>query len=69
MKIILVGKHKEILHYSKKIEKDQDYELVRQSEVQPTSNTSTYGTYKKTYTLREIFRPTKSKKKHKNFSY
>lgn len=69
MKIILVGKPKEILHYAKKIEKDKDYELVFKGETEPTKNTGTYGTYKRIYKLREIFRPTKSKKKNNNSYY
>ena len=69
MKIILVGSSKEILHYSKKIEKDKDYEMVFKGENEPTKNTETYGTYKRIYKLREIFRPTKSKKKTNNSFY
>ena len=65
MKIILVGKSTEIDHYSKRIEKYPDYALVKKTEKQPTRDFETYGTYKKSYTLREIFRPTKSKKKNK----
>ncbi len=68
MKIILIGKTTEIEHYSKKIEKDPDYELLKASEKLPTRNTETYGTYKKTYILREIFRPKKPKKR-RNFNY
>ena len=67
MKIILIGKATEIEHYSKKIEKDRDYSLVRKTEKQPTRDFETYGTYKKSYTLREIFRPTKSKKRNRNY--
>lgn len=67
MKIILIGKTNEILHYSKRIEKDPDYVLVRKSEILPTKDTETYGTYKKSYTIREIFRPTKSKMNRQNY--
>lgn len=68
MKIILIGKTIEIEHYSKKIEKDQDYEIIRKSEKLPTKDTETYGTYKKTYWLKEIFRPkTKSKKNKQQY--
>ncbi len=67
MKIILIGKTNEILHYSKRIEKDPDYEIIRKSEKLPTKDTETYGTYKKTYWLKEIFRPTKSKKNRQHY--
>lgn len=64
MKIRAIGSMKEILHYSKVLERSRDYVNVEEpSEIFPIIAGSDKGKYRRHFKVREVFRPTRAKKK------
>ena len=64
MKIRAIGSTKELLHFTKKLENSKDYVNVEEpSEIFPIIAGSDKGKYRRHFKVREIFRPTRAKKK------
>ena len=64
MKIRAIGSMKEVLHFSKLLERSNDYVYGEEpSDIFPITDGADAGKFRRHYKVREVFRPTTSKKK------
>ncbi len=64
MKIRAIGSTNEILHFTKKLENSEDYVNVEEpSEIIPIMDGQDKGKYRCHFKVRQVYKPTKPKKK------